>query len=192
MKPSGTCAWIFTITATSALCLVGCSDQQSDNAVASRNAPLLIEPNVAMGQIHAGMRAEDVIAKLGEPERRTANALEYTQLGFAVMPGPDGVIQVVMCGDVTGINGPLVRAFTGRTKEGIGLTSTREEVVQAYGQPSSDQKMRAGAESMRYDNLGITFTLEGGKVYHMIVRLGQPEQPARTVTLEPLPSTTQR
>ena len=192
MKPSGTCASTLTIIVASALCLVSCSDHKSGKPVSNSNGPLLIEPNVAMGQIHAGMRVEDVIAKLGEPERRTANALEYTQLGFAVMPGPDGVIQVVMCGDVTGINGPLVRAFTGRTKEGIGLTSTRQEVVQAYGQPSADEKMRGGAESMRYDDLGITFTLEGGKVYHMIVRLGQPEQPARTVTLEPLPNTTQR
>ena len=180
------------IIVASALCWAGCSDQ-SDKTVASRNAPLLIEPNVAMGQIHAGMRVQDVVAKLGDPERRTANALEYTHLGFAVMPGPDGIVAVVMCGDVTGINGPLVRAFTGRTKEGVGLTSTKEDVIKAYGQPSSSEKMRGGTESMRYDNLGITFTLEGGKVYHMIVRLGQPEQqPERTVTLEPTPGTTQR
>ncbi len=138
------------------------------------------------------MRIQDVVAQLGEPERRTANALEYTHLGFAVMPSPDSIVQVVMCGDVTGINGPLVKAFTGRTKEGIGLSSTREDLLNAYGEPSSTEKLRGGMESIRYNSLGMTFTLEGGKVYHMIIRLQGRAEPDRTVTLEPVPGTSQR
>jgi hypothetical protein len=138
------------------------------------------------------MRLEEVIAQLGEPQRRTANALEYTRLGFAVMPGPGGTVEVVMCGDVTGLGGPLVAAFTGRTKEGIGMNSTREDVLKAYGEPTSAEKFRGGMESLQYAPLGITFTLEGGKVYHMIVRLRGAPEPDRTVTLEPIPGTTQK
>jgi hypothetical protein len=167
---------------------LGCSERTEQAA----NPPVQIEPNLAVGPIRAGMRVEEIIARLGEPDRRTANALEFTHLGFAVMPNAEGVVQVVMCGDVTGINGPLVKAFTGRTKEGIGLSSTREELVRAYGPPSSSEKMRGGTESVRYDSLGITFTLEAGKVYHMIVRLTGPPAPDRSVTLEPVPSTTQK
>ncbi|HTL18438.1 MAG TPA: hypothetical protein VL793_14475 [Patescibacteria group bacterium] len=167
---------------------VGCSERTD---VADHNPPLVIEPNARVGPIKSGMAIQDVLKQLGEPNRRTANALEYTRLGFAIMPNSSGLVQVVMCGDVTGINGPLVRAFTGRTKEGIGLGSTRDELVKAYGEPSSIEKMRWGSESIRYDNLGITFTLEGGKVYHMIVRL-TPQEADRSVTLEPAPSTTQR
>jgi len=166
---------------------VSCSEESAGPASANANPPILIEPGVAVGKVRAGMRSEAVIAQLGEPQRRTANALEYTSLGFAVMPGPDGIIQVVMCGDVTGLNGPLVKAFNGRTKEGIGLNSTREDLVKAYGQPSSGEKLRGGMESLRYDSLGITFTLEGGKVFHMIVRLGAQE-PDRTVTIEVAPA----
>src|SRR5438270_1601157 len=148
--------------------LVGCSnDSPTDGPQA--NGPMLIEPNLAVGKVRAGMHIEEVIAQLGQPQRRSANALEYTRLGFAVMPGQDGVVQVVMCGDVTGLRGPLVKAFTGRTKEGIGLKSTRQEVVKAYGEPTSSEKLPGGTESMRYNQLGITFTLEAGKVYHMIV-----------------------
>jgi hypothetical protein len=102
------------------------------------------------------------------------------------MPSPDGIVQVVMCGDVTGLNGPLVKAFTGRTKEGVGLGSAREEVLKAYGQPTVEEKLRGNTESFRYDPLGITFTLENGKVYHMIVRLRsdqQQQQPTVTVDL---------
>ncbi len=167
----------------------GCAPE-SEHADSSSNPPMLIEPRVAVGKIHAGMRAQEVVAILGEPQRRTANALEYTPLGFAIMPGPDGTVQVVMCGDVTGISGPLVKRFNGQTKEGIGLKSTREEVLKAYGEPSVAEKMRGGTESLRYDSLGITFTLEGDKVYHMIVRLGSPPESTAAVTIDTLTTNT--
>lgn len=169
-------------------CWVSCSDR-ADHGASNSSLPLTIEPNVAVGPVHAGMPVQDVVAKLGEPERRTANALEYTHMGFAVMPGPDGTVRIVMCGDVTGINGPLVKAFTGRTKEGIGLGSTREDLVKAYGEPTSSEKLRGGTESIRYNPMGMTFTLEAGKVYHMIVRLQGAPEPDRTVSLETLSNT---
>ena len=153
---------------------------------------MVIEPNVAVGKIRTGMLIQDVISQLGEPQRRTANSLEYTRLGFAVMPAPDGIVKVVMCGDVTGINGPLVKAFSGRTKEGIGLNSTRDELIKAYGEPSSGEKLVGGTESLRYNPLGITFTLEGGRIYHMIVRLRGTQEPDRSVTIELAPGNTPR
>jgi len=170
-----------------ALSFSSCS-KKSNSASLENGSPMVIEPNVAVGKIRVGMRAEDVLKLFGEPQRRTANAIEYTSLGFAVMPSPDGIVEVVMCGDVTGVNGPLVKAFTGRTKEGIGLGSTREEVLKAYGQPTVEEKLRGNNESLRYDPLGIKFTLENGKVYHMIVRLRtdqQQQQPGVTVDLSP-------
>jgi len=173
------------------LCCVGCSEQP-EQAAGQVNPPMSIEPGVAVGSIRAGMPVQEVIARLGKPERQTANALEYTRRGFAVMPNSEGLVQVVMCGDVTGLGGPLVKAFNGRTKEGIGLTSSRQDVVKAYGEPDVDEKLRGGTESMRYNSLGITFTLEAGKVYHMIVRLSAPAAPDRTISIEPVPDTTQR
>lgn len=147
---------------------------------------MMIEPSLSVGKIRIGTAVRQVIADLGEPQRRTANALEYPRLGLAIMPA-DGVVQVVMCGDVMGINGPYVKAFKGRTKEGIGMRSTREELVKAYGEPSESEKMRGGIESMKYPQLGITFTLEGGRVYHMIVRFPEAQEPDRSITLEPVP-----
>jgi hypothetical protein len=165
------------------LALGGCSDQREPAAGPPGESKMLIEPNQSVGKIHAGMTKEQVVAELGQPGRQTANALEYPRLGLAVMPGPDGVVQVVMCGDVTGLNGPFVKAFTGRTKEGIGMTSTRDEVIKAFGEPSEDEKMRFGLESMNYPALGLTFTLEGAKVHHIIVRF-RASEPDRTVTIE--------
>ncbi len=168
----------------------GCSQKSNQAApeTSGANPPMLIEPNLSVGKVRAGMTAQQAVAELGEPQRRTANALEYPRLGLALMPGPDGVVQVVMCGDVTGISGPFVAAFAGRTKEGIGMNSTRQEIISAYGEPTESQMMRGGLESLKYEPMGITFTLEGGRVHHMIVRLRGPQQPNRTVTLEPLSS----
>ena len=133
------------------------------------------------------MTTAQVVSALGEPARRTANALEYPALGLAVMPGQDGLIKVVMCGDVTGLNGPFVAAFTGRTKEGIGMKSTRAEVVKAYGEAEKSEKFRLGLESLTYSALGMTFTLEEGKVHHIIVRLGGAQEPEKTIAVEPAP-----
>jgi hypothetical protein len=170
------------------LFLASCSEKAGSDSTVSpgTNSVMLIEPNLSVGKIRAGMSLDQVVSELGQPGRRTANSLEYPQLGLAVMPGPDGVVQVVMCGDVTGLNGPFVKAFTGRTKEGIGMTSTRDEVLKAYGEPTGDEKMRFGLESMNFPSLGMTFTLEAGKVHHIIVRLRAPE-PDRTITIEPAP-----
>src|ERR1051326_8388195 len=168
--------------------LSGCSEKPSSEVAAAggSHSNLLIEPKLAVGPIRLGMTTQQVLAQLGQPQRRTSNSLEYKQLGLAIMPNPEGRVQVVMCGDVTGINGPFAKAFKGRTKEGIGMYSTREEVLKAYGEPSEAKKLAGGLESFQYKPIGITFTLEGGKVHHMIVRLGGLQQPDRTVNLVPV------
>jgi hypothetical protein len=171
-----------------ALCGVGCSEksEQARAQSSTANVTMLIVPNASVGKVHDGMTIKDVMGELGEPQRRIGNAIEYPKLGFAVLPGPEGLVRVVMCGDVTGINGPFVKAFTGRTKEGVGMYSTREDLLKAYGEPTNDEKLRGGQESITYQPLGITFTLEGGKVHHMIVRFTPPQEPGQTtVTLEP-------
>ena len=72
------------------------------------------------------------------------------------------------------------------------MLSTRAELLKAYGEPSEGESFRGGLESMKYQPLGITFTLEGGKVHHMIVRLGAQSETNRTVTLEPAPAPGQK
>lgn len=167
------------VTAVAVLPL-SCSREpgSSDNAP-DRGESLIIEPGMSVGMVRAGMTVDELTQKLGQPGHRTANALEYPNLGLAVMPDATGHVLVVMCGDVTGVNGPFVKKFAGRTKEGIGMLSTREELVKAYGPPTSAERLPGGMESIKYDSLGITFTLEGGKIHHMIVRLtGSPPPPA--------------
>src|SRR5215471_10725677 len=127
------------LVTASLFCLASCS-KTSESERQGANQPLVIEPHVCVGKVRAGMTVQQVIAELGEPRRRTSSALEYAHLGLAVVHDTNGVVQAVMCGDVTGIRGPFVKAFQGRTKEGIGMNSTREEVVKAFGEPTSSER----------------------------------------------------
>ena len=189
MNKATACGVAFAAALGFVLSLTSCSENAGTNSTAQpgTNAAMLIEPGVAVGKIHLGMTKEQVVTELGEPSRRTANSLEYRRLGLAVMPNTDGVVQVVMCGDVMGINGPFVKAFNGRTKEGIGMNSTREEVLKVFGEPAANERMPLGIESMNYPSLGLTFTLEAGKVYHIIVRL-KAQEPDPTISIEPAPT----
>jgi hypothetical protein len=165
--------WLVVPAALTALFfLPACSEQPgADSEVATSADALQIEPNAGVGPIRAGMTTQQVVAAIGEPARRTANALIYPKLGLAVMPGADGTAQVVMCGDVTGLQGPFVKAFRGKTSAGLGMESTRDEIIKALGEPTEAETFRGGQEALRYADLGITFTLQQSKVHHIIVRL---------------------
>ena len=47
------------------------------------------------------------------------------------------------------LDNPFVKAFTGRTKEGIGMESTREEVIASHGEPTASSKMTVKLDSLQ-------------------------------------------
>jgi hypothetical protein len=179
-------AWLGSIVVVLAV-LCGCSEDSTDSAAttAGTNATMVIEPRVGVGAVHAGMNVQQVVAAWGEPSRKTEKALDYRSLGLAVIPDTNGIVQMIMCGDVTGNSGPYVAAFKGRTKEGIGMNSTSADLINAYGEPDNAERYQMGIESISYNQLGMTFTLGSGRVYHLIVRLGGEAPPKGTVKLEP-------
>ncbi len=173
--------------------LLGCSDKpgQSPPAGEGQKIDTAIVPNLSVGPVHAGMTTQELYAVLGQPQKRTPNTIEYPKLGLAVMPTAGGIVQVVMCGDVIGPDAPYAKAFSGRTPEGIGMYSTREDIVKAYGQPSDSRGKPGGMESLKYDPLGMTFSLLGDKVHHMVVVLqgkDQPQEPSINLDVVPTPA----
>jgi RNA polymerase sigma factor (sigma-70 family) len=131
------------------------------------DASVLIVPRLGVGKVRSGMNDRQVIAELGEPDRKTGTGriLHYTRLGMTVVFNPNtGTVQAVFAGDDNGAGGPMTRFFRGRTREGIGMGSSREDILRAFGPPSEVQQTQAGREWLRYPSLGLNLALQGGKM----------------------------
>jgi hypothetical protein len=162
-----------------ALVVIGCSKKSNvepANNIPSSDTLLAIDPGVSVGNVHKGMTMEQVIEKLGKPTKQSAFILEYPQLGFSVMFGKKNTALVIFCGDASGLpNSPLVKAFTARTREGIGMGSSRADIVKAYGEtkdtipPAPGEQNLPGRDSLVYKKLGLTFSLADDKVHHIII-----------------------
>jgi RNA polymerase sigma factor (sigma-70 family) len=135
----------------------------------------LIVPGVSVGKVKAGMTEDDVIAALGQPESKQGEVLIYDKhLGFSVVCSRKKIVGAIFCGDSMPTY-PGVKMFKGRTKEGIGMESSRDDLVKAFGQPTSAKPWAVRQEQLEYKPLGLTFTLESGKVFHIIVDFRKPQ-----------------
>jgi hypothetical protein len=143
------------------------ADTNSTNNIAT-DGTLLITPHVSVGKVEAGMTEDEVMAALGQPERKQGEVLIYdAQFGFSVVCSRQKIVGAVFCG------GPV--DFKGHTKEGIGIGSRMDELVKAFGKPTTEQANTQNAlvkeEQLDYTTPGLTFTLHDGKVYDIIVNL---------------------
>jgi hypothetical protein len=143
---------------------VGCSKRPTSSAT------FVIEPKAAIGPVRSGMTIQQVVAVLGEPDQKKDSALEYLNLGFFVVPGKGGLVQIVLCED-SDKGGPFTKAFAGRTKEGTGIGSSRADVISAYGEPTATESIdgKSGFEVLRYKPLGLMLEIGAGKVYSIAV-----------------------
>jgi RNA polymerase sigma factor (sigma-70 family) len=133
---------------------------------------LLITPGDSVGRIKAGMTEDDVIAALGQPERKQGEVLIYdNRFGLSVVCSGQKIVSAVFCGG--GID------FKGRTKEGIGIGSGKDDLIKAFGKPASErvntQNTLFKEEQLNYTVRGLTFTLRDSKVYHIVVNLRKPQ-----------------
>jgi hypothetical protein len=119
-----------------------------------RSESVSIEPSVAVGSVHSGMTIQQVIAELGQPDQTNNLALVYSQLGLQVAPGNSNIVHRVT----------IVYPFAGRTKDGIGIGSSRADVIKAYGEPTVAKSGTSGYEFLRYSKLGLVFQLHDGNV----------------------------
>ena len=141
---------------------------------------LLIEPFVRVGKITPDMTIDDVIAVVGKPDRRTAFNLEYLRFGYAVMATrKTGKVILIQCGDPCDKTSVLIKMFAGRTKDGIGMGSTRNEIIAALGEPTVTEPWGDDEERLEYKDKGLDFVLADGKVHFLAVdfRKAKPAAP---------------
>lgn len=145
----------------------------------SKHKPaVLIEPNAGVDKVQKGMNKEQVEAAMGKPEKQDGMWWIYSHRGMIVAFGGNGVMFNIKC----------VSPFAGVTKEGIGIGSTRAELLAAYGNPSEEKHLQGAGSGLvvsagggsgaaeTFDNLwfaplGISFDLNNDKVTSFIVHL---------------------
>jgi hypothetical protein len=126
---------------------------------------MIVVPGVSVGPVRAEMTPEQVVAELGEPDRKREGILEYWSLGFSVL-FRENRIHIVLCVDPSAQESPFKKAFAGHTKEGIAIKSSRADVIQAYGEPTRTETLdgKPSGEILRYRQQGLYFRLRDGKV----------------------------
>ena len=151
--------------------LLAQTQNQTPNATANakNDETILITPGVSVGKVKAGMSEDEVVAALGKPDKMQGGSMSYdNRLGFSVICGQKTkMVGAVFCGG--GVD------FKGHTKEGIGIDSSPAGVLKTFGQPTSAEPEAAGGEQLEYKPLGLTFSLQEGKVFHIIVDLRKPQ-----------------
>ena len=147
--------------------LSGCSKQQAHGVVSSSDS-MLIEPGVSIGPVHSGMTTKQVIAKLGVPVKVRDGILMYRNL--SVFLAQDGLVGHVFYFEPS-TNRPFTEVITAHTKEGIGIGSSRDEVISAYGEPTATkyENVHKENEVLVYEPLHLQFHIRNGRVYLIAV-----------------------
>jgi hypothetical protein len=150
------------------LVMAGCSKRPPVSSWTSSDS-IVIEPGVSIGPLRSGMTMQQAAAELGESDQRE-EVLRYPNLGLTVLPAKGGLVGTVICVG-SGGSGPDMKSFAGRTKEGVGIGSSRADVIKAYGEPTAIEPVRGkpANEILRYKPLGLDFKIEDGKVYLIAV-----------------------
>ena len=166
-------AVIANVALATLLTVTGCSDKSttSEGKISSSSASILIEPGVRVGAVRKGMRPEDVTAKMGMADKTVGKVSFYYALGFSLSYASDGTVRKVYCGKIPGVDEPLAKPFEGRTKEGIGIGSTRAEIIKVFGKPLVGKTANPTEERLAYSTTGLLFILLDDKVCQITVDL---------------------
>jgi outer membrane lipoprotein-sorting protein len=126
-----------------------------------------VKPGVGIGPIKFGASKDEVLKHFGKPdvEEGRGTSLNYNSRGYGFAVSPKlGVIMIYCYTQATFAT--KVRDFQGKTTEGIGMGSSQEQVVKAYGKPDKVESMGVGAK-LKYDRLNMEVTLLNDKVIQL-------------------------
>jgi len=147
--------------------LISCNDEADEEASVDE---LIIEPLVGIGPVKFGMPKEEVIKHFGPPDRVSADGtkLQYvSSRGLSFTVDSELGLQEIGCWS-EGMLPSRVTTFAGKTKEGIGIGASEEEIVAAYGQPDRTSTGSKGViQNLHYDKLSAKFSLKEDKLMTM-------------------------
>ena len=147
--------------------LINCNDKSDEKISVDE---LIIEPLVGIGPVQFGMSKEEVIKHFGQPDRVSADGtkLQYvSSRGLSFTVDSELGLQEIGCWS-EGMLPSRITTFAGKTKEGIGIGASEEEIVAAYGQPDRTSTGSKGViKNLHYDKLSAKFSLKEDKLMSM-------------------------
>ncbi|MFL5340176.1 MAG: LolA family protein [Gemmataceae bacterium] len=131
-----------------------------------------LKPKVGIGPVTFGMTKEQVIEKLGKPDRSDPKelTLDYTSRGYAITVSPQRGMQGVLC-YTQATFAIKVKDFAGKTTEGIAMGTKAADIIKAYGEPDA-KETDDGTTRLSYRKLGLEFTLASDKL--VMISLSKP------------------
>lgn len=154
-----------TLAAVIILLVASCSKQkpsaEPNIPKAKSEPPVFVEPDVGVGKVRKGMNEQQVETELGSPDSKTGGIWRYQRQGLWVLFGNNGIMFNIHC----------FNPFAGVTKEGIGIGSTRAEIVRAFGIPNQTKQISQGSENLWFAQQKISCTLNDDKITEIVVHL---------------------
>jgi hypothetical protein len=126
----------------------------------------ILEPLVGIDKVAFGMTVDQMKQVLGEPQRTRVPWQEYLDDGFAIFAMNDAV-EMIVCGHRRDPDAGRVKNCKVRTKKGIGMGSSNDDIIQAYGAPDVTERTNSGAIKLTYGSLMSEFLLMNDKVFYM-------------------------
>jgi len=161
---------LLSLLMVSLLTLVGCGKKVDEDE--SRDE-LIIEALVGIGPVRFGMSKGKIIEHFGQPDKvmTKGTKLNYvSSRGLSFTVDAELGVQEISCWS-EGMLPSHITTFAGRTKEGVGIGSTREQITAAYGQPDRTSTGSKGIiQNLHYDKLSAKFSLKEDKLISMILR----------------------
>ena len=144
----------------------GGSNQPAEEA----SEDLVIRPGIGVGKIKFGMTVKQMKDILGKPDvAATGISYMYTALGIEIVAKDTVTISAILCGNPNRQSLPIVKAMEKackfKTADGIGIGSTEDQVLKAFGQPT-----KRSNGMLRYKGNRMSITLANGKVIGMWVQ----------------------
>jgi hypothetical protein len=164
-----------TLVVVALVIATGCSGQKPLTEIqeavleARSRPPILVAPNAGVDVLEKGMNRQQAEAAMGKPEKidgTNGQFWYYPSRGLNVVFGNDGLLLIIRC----------VPPFAGVTKQGIGIGSTRAELLAAYGNPTTERHSQGSAgggaasasagpiDAWWFTSLRMNFVLQNDKV----------------------------
>ena len=150
--------------------LISCTKKADEEASVDE---LIIEPLVGIGPVKFGMSKEEVIKHFGSPDKVLVDGTMFNYVssrGLSFKVDSELGMQEISCWS-EGMLPSHITTFAGRTKEGIEIGVSEEEIVSAYGQPDRTSTSSNGIiQNLHYDKLSSQFSLKEGKLITMTLK----------------------